>query len=806
MKRFRLALILLVLTVTSAYAQDTGRIDGRVVNATGDEVGGVVVTIDELSRAELTDAHGAFHFDRVPPGTYSLTYTAGERVERDGGIEVSAGETTELRKQVDWTMTFAESITVQSVSRRAERIVEAPAAVSVVTEEELALISPTGQLPKALESAPGVDFTQSGLYDFNFSARGFNSTLNRRILTLIDGRDPSVPFLGAQEWAALSYPLDEMAAVELVRGPGSALYGANAFNGVLNMITKQPRFTEGGKVQLSGGDLATMRVDFRQAGELGAGWYYRVLGGWQESDDFTRSRNATREYGIQRDLSAPPCAGGTFNCLPAEAVPLALDEVQIGFAGIRADRYFEGDRALTLEAGGAQLEGPVFVTGIGRVQVTDVERPWIRANFSAPRWNLLAYWDARDANEQIALASGAPLYEDSQNVHAELQGNQDFFGGRARVVGGVAWHQQDVDTSNPQGFHTLMAEAKTEEQQAVFGQLDFDATDRLKVVLASRWDDSTLHDAQLSPKASVVYSLATNHSLRASYNEAFQVPNYSEFFLRAPAGRPVNLSPIETALAPFLGGVPLGFGSIPILALGNENLQVEEITSYEIGYSGIFGGKLYATVDYYENAVENFVTDLLPGVNPTFAPYQPPAVLPAQVRAILLQTLQQNLPPAVFAGFTNLAGGAPAIVFSYTNAGEVDTRGVELAFNYYVNQNWVLDANYAWFDFDVKSQALGDRLLPNAPSDKYNLGVTYRHPSFDASLKYRWVDGFDWAAGVFFGHVPSYGLLNLAANYTLAENWTIGLNVSNLADDEHFESFGGDLLTRRALGYVSYRW
>ena len=68
--------------------------------------------------------------------------------------------------------------------------------------------------------------------------RGFNSSLNRRILTLIDGRDPSVPFLGSQEWAAVSFPMDELATVELVRGPGSALYGANAFSGVLNMTTR----------------------------------------------------------------------------------------------------------------------------------------------------------------------------------------------------------------------------------------------------------------------------------------------------------------------------------------------------------------------------------------------------------------------------------------------------------------------------------------------------------------------------------------------------------------------------------------
>src|SRR6185295_9592347 len=181
-------------------------------------------------------------------------------------VVVAGGETKRIDKSVDWSIGIAETITVISASRRSERIVEAPAAVSVASQEAIQAAAPTGQAPRIVEDAPGVDFTQSGLYDFNFNARGFNSSLNRRILTLIDGRDPSVPFLGAQEWAALSIPLDQMASVELVRGPGSALYGANAFSGVLNMTTKQPKLYPGGRLMLTGGELNTKRADISQAG------------------------------------------------------------------------------------------------------------------------------------------------------------------------------------------------------------------------------------------------------------------------------------------------------------------------------------------------------------------------------------------------------------------------------------------------------------------------------------------------------------------------------------------------------------
>ncbi|HEY4563263.1 MAG TPA: TonB-dependent receptor, partial [Thermoanaerobaculia bacterium] len=501
-----------------------------------------------------------------------------------------------LDKKVDWDLSFAESITVYSVSRKAERITEAPAAVTVVPVEDIALKAPTGQVPKLLEFTPGVDFTQSGLYDFNFNVRGFNSSLNRRILTLIDGRDPSVPFLGAQEWAAVSFPMDELATVELVRGPGSALYGANAFSGVLNMTTRSPRGNTGGKVRLTGGELGTARGDLRYSTELGTDWYGRVVGGYQKSDDFTLPRNQKVEY------SQLCASAGQTNCLRREAQGLAFDGVKIGYGGLRLDRYFSDSQVLTIEGGTANLKGPTFLTGIGRVQVTDVNRPWGRINFNTLHWNLLGYYDKRVAEKQVALSSGAPLFEDSSNLNGEIQGNTPFAGGKGFLVGGVAYRQQKVDTADKTGFQTLMDSAKSEHTQAVFGQVEYNLGASLKAVVAGRVDDSTLHDTQFSPKASLVWGVTPTQTLRFTYNKAFQVPNYSEFFLRAPAGAPITaFAPLEAALAPFLGGQTLGLTSIPILARGNNDLDVEKIRSYEAGYSGIFGAKLYLTIDYYQS-------------------------------------------------------------------------------------------------------------------------------------------------------------------------------------------------------------
>ena len=107
--------------------------------------------------------------------------------------------------------------------------------------EVLQSVSITGQAPVALQSVPGVDVVQSGVNDFNVNARGFNSSLNRRVLVLQDGRDLAIAFLGSQEWNGLTQPLEDLGKVEMVRGPGSALYGANAFSGVVNITTPTAR-------------------------------------------------------------------------------------------------------------------------------------------------------------------------------------------------------------------------------------------------------------------------------------------------------------------------------------------------------------------------------------------------------------------------------------------------------------------------------------------------------------------------------------------------------------------------------------
>ncbi len=802
---------------TALAALADGRVRGVVRTESGAAPGVTVVFKSggsETART-TTDGNGNFRIS-LTAGAYLVEFSAPGLEPNSENVEINEGAVLNMDVMMTSKMNIQEAMTVQSASRRPERIVEAPAAVTVITNKELSAQKASAQLPRVLENTPGVELAQNGAYDFNVNARGFNSSLNRRVLVLVDGRNPAVGFLGNQEWSTLPYPLDEFDSVEFVRGPGSALYGANAFSGVLNIRTKRPSNSQGASVSVSGGELDTAGVALRYAGELGSQWSYRINGGYRESTTWSESRTAA---------DRGPDGEFEYAGLAEELVPFDDRDLNAVFGALRIDYEF-GDNVLTLEGGTSESENGLTVTGIGRVRIDESKRPFYRVNLNGPRYNISYANTMRETPVgQTSMSSGGRLWEDSSIQHLEAQVNYTYRD-RLFMVGGAAYTDQDIDTANADGFQTLMREAHKEDQQSLYGQATFKVNDHWDLVLAGRWDDSSLHDAQESPKAAIVWKVNENHTLRLTWNEAFQTANYSEFFLRAPSTTLVPFGQIQDAVV--LGGFgldlrnTLGADGEPILdwkdfqavAAGNDALVPEHVESLEFGYKGIIGSKLFLTFDYYQSTITNFITDLLPGVNSRFQPYQFDDDVPAAVQAALTGVLQGALGPS-YGGVTSLdqdsdpffgtraGAGNPVLVVSYTNAGEVDTEGFDLAFNYYLNDHITIDGNYSWFDFDVVDQLVGDQLLPNSAENKFNLGFSYSNKGFSGSLKYHWVEEFQWAAGAFAGVIPEFDTLNLTAQYRFNDNWEVSLAGNNIADNEHYELFGGSVNGRRIMVSLS---
>ena len=193
-----------------------GRIDGRVTRDDGSSVAGVSVVLNQTLATALTSSTGKFSFAQCSSrNLLHHFHPGGKPLDEVGNSCVRGCDDHDRRDRQlgSWLQRNARccrAVAQARTHRRSTGIRDAG------FEAEIENRAAHGQLPKLLEFTPGAEVTQSGLYDFNFNTRGFNSSLNRRVATIIDGRNPSIPFLGAEEWSAVSFPLDDLASLEFV--------------------------------------------------------------------------------------------------------------------------------------------------------------------------------------------------------------------------------------------------------------------------------------------------------------------------------------------------------------------------------------------------------------------------------------------------------------------------------------------------------------------------------------------------------------------------------------------------------------
>ena len=780
-------------------AQNNGRITGRVTRE-DTPLAGVQVVIQETGAAEWTTREGTYTFSALRPGTYTLILTLGEYSTKEV-VSVGAGTPTVVETKVDWPLSYVETLVVEAASRQFERVIDAPAPVTRMDATEIQRWSGQGQVPRLLAVAPGLHITQSGLFDFNVNARGFNDMANRRVRTEVDGRDTSqVAVMGLTMWSTLAFGGDDMESLEFVRGAGSALYGAGAFNGVLSLRTKSPDASLGGYATVTFGELGTIRGEGRHAGRFGSWGFFKVAGGYQRSGDFARSRVDSVEY-----------APGT---LPLEFIPLPREHLTVAYGSARVDRPFANGTRLVAEGGTTHTAGHVNTTNLGRYQNDSLHQPWARVEFTSSRWRLRGSVTGEDLDNALSLSSGVGAYEAGYNLQVSGETNRAFRRGRGRFVAGASIGRQSVDSVNPEGVRTIWPERQIVNEGSVFGQADYTFSPRLKGSAAARVEWNTLHDATLSPRVALIYGINPSHTVRFALAMAFKSPTVSETELQAPVAPPLDLSAIEDAFSPVLGGVSLGFESIPVLAVGNRNLEVEEVTGIDVGYSGVVRGRTWITVTYFYNRLSTFTSGLLPQVgtslgrlNPDYGPYQPPAGVSPGVAAALQAVLNEALPPELVASMTNLEDGSPAFtVLSLGNFGKARTQGLEIGASTALGARFRLDASYSLFDYTLTLDAPDVPLLPNTPQHQASVGVSYGGQRFEAGVRYRHVSSFDWLSGIYAGRVEGYGVTDAHASYPITDKLRAGVDASNLFDNDHYEMFGGDLIGRRVLGRLMVSW
>jgi iron complex outermembrane receptor protein len=187
------------------------------------------------------------------------------------------------------------NIQITSVSRHAERLSDAPAAIFVITGEDIRRSGAT-RLPEALRLAPNLEVARSSASSYAISARGFNNTIANKLLVLIDGRTVYTPLFSGVFWDAQDVMLEDVERIEVISGPGATLWGANAVNGVINVITRRASDTQGAFAYGRAGSLER-GLGARYGGAMGEGGSYRVYGRSFDIFNTSRASGATASDG-----------------------------------------------------------------------------------------------------------------------------------------------------------------------------------------------------------------------------------------------------------------------------------------------------------------------------------------------------------------------------------------------------------------------------------------------------------------------------------------------------------------------------
>ena len=752
----------LALLPAAATAQ-TGRIAGTVSGPAGQPLADAQVAVSgQRSVGVRTGADGRFTLAGLPAGAHQL------RVVRIGyqsrtlpNISVRDGEET----RVDIVLQDAPaslSTVVVSASRRAERITDAPATVTKITTEEIEN-SAGNSYAGALKRVVGIDFIQTGMMSVAINARGFNSSFNNRMLMMEDGRIAVLPENGLPVGGLTAIPKVDLAGVEVLVGPGAALYGADASNGVLTLQTKDPRDFQGTTVEASGGTRHYQDVQLRHAGLRGK-LGYKVSGEWQAARDFQNYLN----YGT---VASP-------------TPELGIDWDQSVARGTGALVYYDGDKRLELTAGGSVFNG-VGQTSVGRNQLKDWKYLNTQLKYSTPHWYFNAYRTQSLSGDSYAInrystakkGNTAGLSDDSLKhlsdwpangrlYAAEIQNNFEIpLLNDTRIVwGGQLRHDQ---VSSKREWLTDRQTGKDIQitQSGLYAQTETPLPGRLSLLLAGRYDKHEDYDAQWSPKAGVLFKPTEAQTFRVTYNRAFKSPTILQN---------------RFDVVDFLPGIGLA-GNMQGFTVKNaggtvvgtiDPLVPEENETWELGFKGLLMQKLFIDATAYRASYDHFFTPLL-FVN----------LVVAGQYAYQGQSTQR---------IQNAAGTAQSVL-AYRNLGRAKMDGIDAGVRYQVTPRVAALGTASFIDLKqieipstvTLSAAQRTELSSlNAPTTKWTLGVDANgvgHRNLLGGVTFRRVNRYYFASGINTGYIPGFGTVGANVGYKLPSiNAQLNLAVDNL--------------------------
>lgn len=441
---------------------------------------------------------------------------------------------------------FLKEETVVSAIRKEQPISQAPSNLYVVTDEDIRRSGAT-DLPTVLRQVPGIDVMQMTGADFNVSARGNNQAIANKLLVLVDGRPIFLDVQATVVWKLLPVTLPEIKRIEVLKGPAGAIYGFNAFDGVINIITKSPAEMAGTTVQVGGGEYGTISsaaIVGGQAGKVG----YRLSAGHDQNQQW----NSRSALAFRSDK---------FNIVTDYAVN-ANDKITVSGGLITANR-FDGPVAENLSL--AQRPAQGYTSAVYEGPSYFIRTYWTRYDVDAalnanPLLAGLLKTTDRAGNTNNALTTNTYNVEAQQALEL-APGHQVLYG---------ANYRRNTASSN---YLSTFAE---EDRFGMYARYEWRVAEPLTLDVGARYELNTFVNSTISPRAALLYRPWSDHSFRAAWTIGYRPPSILETY-----------SSTKTAVAiPTPFPPPNNVFRYDALSGGSNSLEPEKIVSYELEYQG----------------------------------------------------------------------------------------------------------------------------------------------------------------------------------------------------------------------------
>ena len=463
-----------------------------------------------------TSRDGRYTLERVLPGRYRMIVRFVGYEEESISIVLNPDQRLIQDASLAQSSIDLNTIVV-SASRQEEKVLDAITSISVLSDHEVQRETSTSPA-SSLRLIPGVDYAQTGIDRREISIRGFNNSITGETYVLTDNRLSAVPGLAVNAYGLMPIPTLDISRIEIVRGPGSALYGSGVDQGLIHFITKNPFSYQGTSISTGGGERGVLETEFRHAGVYNDNLGYKIVGEYSEGEDWELSQTNPE------DLNTIAVDGDTRD----------TDYWKYGINGWL--EYHFDKRTRLIANGGYLSQKMALLTGIGAAQTDNFSYAYGQIQLHAGSFYSQIYVNQNNGGNSFyyspTTSPGArfDIVDRTLLFNGQVQYNMNLFEGREDVLIGSDYKLTIPKTEG--SIHGRNESRDRIEEIGLYVQSTTKLTDDVNLTLATRGDYNNLaENLQFSPRAGIVFKITPQHTFSVAANLAYSAPVLNPNFL-----------------------------------------------------------------------------------------------------------------------------------------------------------------------------------------------------------------------------------------------------------------------------------